>query len=475
MIRIKLNNSDFRYEVYQMFNLFYSFSEIEFTETEYDYFINITNYKVLIKSNVDSVEVALSEEADNKEQIKKVIFKYFSEKTKAELPWGTLVGIRPSKIALALMESGRSEEEIINFYKSHYFTRKDKAELCIEIAKAERNIVNTDTNKVAVYIGMPFCPSRCLYCSFISNYVGRDEDLVQMYINALVYEIQRLGQYINSKNLNIGTVYFGGGTPTAVSDAQFEKVMENAYKCFIDGKEVDEFTVECGRPDSLDRDKFLTMKKYGVTRISINPQTMNDETLKKIGRKHSASDVIDKFKMAREAGFDNINMDLIVALPGEDTNYIENTCKEIKKLSPESITVHGLCVKRASRLYEDIINEKRYENVQQSELNEMYDRTVMLSKELGMKPYYMYRQKNMIGNMENIGYSLLGKEGIYNIQMIEEKQTIIAVGAGAVTKIVFLDENRIERFANVKDVKEYINRVEEMISKKVKLLDTLYI
>lgn len=474
MIRLKLNNSDFRYEVYQMFNLFYNFSEIKFTEEEYDYYIDVTHYKILIKSPDDFIEVALNEEMNYKEQIKKTIFKYLSQETRVELPWGTLVGIRPSKIALALLDSNRSEMEIVNFYKEHFLTREDKAKLCIKIAKSERSIVNTDTKKVAIYIGMPFCPSRCLYCSFTSSNIGKDKSLVDMYINALIYEIERIGQYIKNKDLSIGTVYFGGGTPTAVSYLQFDSVMECIFKNFVNDKAVDEFTVECGRPDSLDKDKFLTMKRYGVTRISINPQTMNDESLAIIGRKHSALDTIEKFNMARELGFDNINMDLIVGLPGENIHHIDKTCNEIRKLSPESVTVHGLCVKRASRLYEDIINEKKYEKVQQSELNKMYERTVTLSKELGMKPYYMYRQKNMVGNMENIGYSLPGKEGIYNIQMIEEKQTIIAAGAHAVTKVVFPDENRIERFANVKDVKEYVNRIEEMIHKKTELLDTLY-
>ncbi|MDP4177601.1 MAG: coproporphyrinogen III oxidase [Bacillota bacterium] len=473
MVKIKLNDDLYRYDVYQMFNLFYSFTEIEFTEDIYDFLVIIDNEKIVIKDADGSLEDYFNESINYKEQIKKTIFIYLSEKTKIELPWGTLVGIRPSKIALSLMDSGYSESEIIEYYKKHYFTREDKIKLCIEIAKAEKNIVNTSSEKISIYIGMPFCPSRCLYCSFTSS-IGRDEKLVNMYIKALLHEIESIGQYINDKALCIDTIYFGGGTPTAVSDNQFEDVMSHIYKYFADNKNVSEFTVECGRPDSLNENKFLIMKKYGVTRISINPQTMNDESLKKVGRNHTSSDIIEKYNMARDLGFNNINMDLIAALPGEDVNMIEHTCNEIQKLSPDSITVHGLCVKRGSALYENILNNNNNERLPQSEINKMYERTVELSKNLKMKPYYMYRQKNMIGNMENVGYSLTGKEGIYNIQMIEEKQTIISVGANAVTKVVFLDENRIERFANVKDVKEYVNRIDEMINKKIELLNTLY-
>jgi oxygen-independent coproporphyrinogen-3 oxidase len=250
--------------------------------------------------------------------------------------------------------------------------------------------------------------------------------------------------------------------------------MHLIYSCLISEKNIKEFTVECGRPDSITENKLKSMKEFKVDRISINPQTMNDDTLKKIGRNHTAEDVRDKYNMARKLGFQNINMDIIVGLNGEDLTHIEKTCESLFDLSPDSITVHGLSIKRASRLHESILNNKVVDSLSQDEINKMYERTAELAHNLDMKPYYMYRQKNMFGNMENVGYAKPSKEGIYNIQMIEEKQTIIAAGADAVSKVVFPDENRIERFANVKDVKEYINRIDEMINKKIKLLDSLY-
>jgi oxygen-independent coproporphyrinogen-3 oxidase len=216
------------------------------------------------------------------------------------------------------------------------------------------------------------------------------------------------------------------------------------------------------------------MKKYGVNRISINPQTMNENTLKFIGRKHSVEDVKEKFYMARKCGFDNINMDIIVGLPGEGIKQVNKTCEEIEKLSPDNLTVHGLSVKRASKLYENIMNDVKYSIACDEELNLMFERTAALAETLGMNPYYVYRQRNMVGNRENIGYTRLCSSGIYNVEMIEERQTIIACGADAVTKIIFLDENRLERQANVKDVREYINRVDEMVQKKIELLDMLY-
>ncbi len=321
---------------------------------------------------------------------------------------------------------------------------------------------------------MPFCPTRCVYCSFASNPIANCKDIVEPYLEALSHEIKSISKYIKEKKLNIECVYFGGGTPTSINDEQFEFIMKCIYEAFTEHNKVKEFTVECGRPDSITLLKLKAMKKYGVDRISINPQTMNDDTLKLIGRSHSVNDVIEKFAMARELGFVNINMDLIVGLPGEKIPHIIKTCDKIFQLKPDSITIHGMTIKRASRLHENMLNNYKFEIPGQEELNQMYEITVELSEKLDMKPYYMYRQKNMVGSMENVGYKKPGKEGIYNIQMIEEKQTVIALGADAVCKVVFLDENRHERFANIKDVSEYIKRVEEMIEKKIALLETLY-
>jgi len=475
MIKVKLNNTKFNYDVYQIINLFFLFADIKFVEENYDFNIEVEEDTVKIQKGSESFEYKVSKTYKLKDEVKKAVFIYFSKHTTNQLPWGTLIGIRPSKKALELLQEGYSEEAIIAQFKEKHVTREDKAQLCIDVAKFEKNIVNKSKDNISVYIGMPFCPTRCLYCSFASNPIASCKDVVEPYLVALSHEIKEISRYIQEKKLNIECVYFGGGTPTSVNDEQFEFVMKSIYEGFIKSNNVREFTVECGRPDSITFKKLTTMKKYGVHRISINPQTMNDDTLELIGRTHSVESIREKFTMARELGFNNINMDLIVGLPGEKISHIIKTCDEIFKIQPDSITIHGMSIKRASKLHEKMLNNYRFEIPGQEELNQMYHNTVELSKKLNMKPYYMYRQKNMVGNMENIGYKTLGKEGIYNIQMIEEKQTIIALGADAVCKVVFLEENRHERFANVKDVREYIKRIDEMIQKKIALLDTLYI
>lgn len=474
MTKILLNNLSYRYDVFQIVNLFYGMDKIDFVTEDAEININFEERVVSIYSCDNSFQYNLAENTNPKEGIKLAVFTFLKNLTKKELPWGTLVGIRPSKIALNLLKKGMSESEIVDYYNKHFLTRQDKAKLCIDVAALEAKFVNNDKNTVSVYIGMPFCPTRCLYCSFTSNPIASCKSLVEPYLTALSKEISSIGTYIKEKGLKIQCVYFGGGTPTSVNDRDFDYIMNCISDNLINDMDVEEFTVECGRPDSITEGKLNTMKKYGVHRISINPQTMNDITLKRIGRNHTANDVVEQFNLARKLGFNNINMDIIVGLSGEDADYLENTCNQIYSLNPDSVTVHGLSVKRASRLHENLKNNNASVDLDQTEMNKMYEKTVELAAKLNMKPYYMYRQKNMFGNMENIGYSQSSKEGIYNIQMIEERQTIIAAGADAVSKIVFLEENRIERFANVKDVREYINRIDEMINNKLQLLNNLY-
>ncbi len=475
-IKVKLSNMNFRYDVFLMINLFFSFINIEFVNEEFDLSIEIDEEtgNIIIKDNEELFNYEINRNYKPSEEVKKALFIYLRKVTGKFLPWGTLVGIRPSKKALDLLEKGYSEDEVIKEFKNKHETSAEKAQLCIDVAKYEKSIVNKDKNTVSVYVGMPFCPTRCVYCSFTSNPIGGKAALVKEYLNAITKEIEAISKYISEKNLTIETVYFGGGTPTAVNDEEFEDIMNKIYRGFVEDKNVKEFTVECGRVDSITEKKLQSMKRYKVHRISINPQTMNDDTLKSIGRNHNSKAVEECINLARTLGFDNINMDMIVGLPGEDLSHINKSCEEILKLSPDSITIHGMSVKRGSRLHENLVNKGEFTIPNQDELNAMYAATKKLSLDLNMKPYYMYRQKNMVGNMENVGYCRNEKICIYNIQMIEEKQTIIALGADGVSKVVFLDENRIERFANVKDVKEYNNRIEEMIDRKIELLNTLY-
>ncbi|MBE6052465.1 MAG: coproporphyrinogen III oxidase [Clostridium sartagoforme] len=471
-LKIKLNNLKYRYDVYQMFNIYYALDEIKFEEYG-DYIINIEEDKISFLFNEFYRECKVSDNI--KEDIKRLIFSSLKEITGDYYPWGILVGIRPSKIALKYLEEGKSEEEIIDIFEKRHLASEEKARLCIQVAKKEKEIVNKDEKNIAIYIGMAFCPTRCFYCSFTANPIGGNKKLVNPYLEALTYEIREMKKYVDERNLRIESVYFGGGTPTAVNNDEFESIMMEIYDAFVNNRDIMEFTVECGRPDSITLEKLETMKRYKTTRISINPQTMNDNTLKMIGRGHSSKEVIDKFKLARELGFNDINMDMIIGLPGEGIREAKHTAEEILKLKPDSLTVHGLSLKRASILYENFILKQGIQIKKQDELSLMYEVSRDLAKSLDIEPYYMYRQKNMVGNMENLGYSKEGKECLYNIQMIEDKQTIIALGADAVSKVVFLDENRIERFGNVKDIREYTSRIKEMVEEKRKLLDALYL
>lgn len=473
MAKIKVADEKFKYEIYNVFHLFYD--EVKFVnDSKYD-------YKLVVK--MDSIEVSqgsiceiyeYEKELTEKENVKKILYRHLSKVTGKNFPWGTLVGIRPTKIVLRLLKDGKTTEQIKKYFKHHSLTREDKINLCIDVAKIEKTFVNKKSKSISIYIGMPFCPTRCLYCSFISDTIKNCKNIVEDYLKAMYYEMDRIAEYIKSKNLNIECVYFGGGTPTSIDNYQFHDTMMKIYNNFIVNNNVKEFTVECGRPDSINERKLNILKKFKVQRISINPQTMNDSTLKLIGRGHNSKDMIDKFKLARNLGFNNINVDIIVGLPGENLKEIKYTCNEILQLSPESLTVHGMSLKRGSKLHQNILNNIEMKIASTDELDKMYNETVKLSRKLNLKPYYMYRQKNMVGHMENVGYSIPGKECIYNVEMIEERQTIIGIGANAVSKIIFLDENRLERFPNLKDIREYTKRIEEKVKSKIEFLNELY-
>lgn len=319
-IKIYLNDLKYRYDVYQMFNIFYTFKELKFVneDEERDYDVFISENMVKISEGDNSFSYEFKEGYGFKTELKKGIFKFLSKTLKDEYPWGTLVGIRPSKIALSLIREGKSEEEIIKYFEDNYMAREEKAKLCIEVAEREESFVNKEEKNISIYVGMPFCPTRCLYCSFAANPIAGCKKDVKPYLEALSKEISAISDYVLKKGLKIETVYFGGGTPTSVNNEQFEVLMKHIYNSFVNNKGIKEFTVECGRPDSITEEKLKTMKRYEVSRISINPQSMNDKTLKSIGRGHLTEDVVDKFNLARSLDFDNINMDIIIGLPNED-------------------------------------------------------------------------------------------------------------------------------------------------------------
>lgn len=404
-----------------------------------------------------------------KTAIKRELYNMLSKRTGKELPWGTLTGIRPTKIALTRLYEGWTEDEIRKYMADTYLTSREKIDLSVEIAEREKNLLSRVDyeNGYSLYVGIPFCPTTCLYCSFTSFPIGAWRGKMHLYLEALFKELEYAAHQMKGKTLD--TIYFGGGTPTALEAEELDAILTKIEETF-DLSAVKEFTVEAGRPDSITEEKLRTLRAHGITRISINPQTMKQATLDLIGRRHTVEKVKEQFRLARELGFDNINMDLIIGLPEEDINDVRDTMEQIRELAPDSVTVHSLAIKRAARLN---IFRERYAGLKIENTQEMIDLTAACARSMGLVPYYLYRQKNMAGNFENVGYAAPDKECIYNILIMEERQTIVACGAGTTTKVVFPKENRLERVENVKDVEQYISRIDEMIERKQKMLEKL--
>ncbi len=410
-------------------------------------------------------EVDILEDSEVKRRricLRRNLFEALTEFTGKNIEWGILTGIRPVKIIHSLFEKGFSDSEIRKVLSEQYKIQDKKIELIKSIGKTEREIIYPlDSRKYSLYIGIPFCPTRCSYCSFTSN--RYDEKMADRYVEFLKYEIEKNADML--KDREIDTVYIGGGTPTSLNSEQLESILAHLKKYFPG--EYREFTVEAGRPDTIDREKLEILKKYGVGRISINPQTMNDKTLKLIDRDHSTDDIIMKYNLAKKVGFDSINMDLIIGLPDEGPEEVRTTMEAIYELKPDNLTIHTMALKRDSIISRNI---EKYHLSETEKIEEMLNIAGEYAGKMNLKPYYMYRQKQILGNFENIGYSLEGKECIYNIMMMEEKQTIIALGVGSVSKIFFPEEDRIERVPNFKDLNVYFNRIDEMIEKKKKYI-----
>ncbi|MCI8484664.1 MAG: coproporphyrinogen dehydrogenase HemZ [Lachnospiraceae bacterium] len=412
------------------------------------------------------VSVDFSDRKETKNRLKQGLYQMLSVYTGQKLPWGTLTGIRPVKIPMAMLEQKKTEEEIKTYMADTYFASDQKIELSLRIAKQEMELLSQiDYRKgYSLYVGIPFCPSICSYCSFSSSPVELWQEKIEDYLTALEQEIDFTAEACRQKNLN--TIYIGGGTPTALSAHQLDGLLDKIKNKF-NFSHLLEYTLEAGRPDSITKEKLKVLQDHGISRISINPQTMNQKTLNLIGRKHTAVETVESFWLAREMGFDNINMDLILGLPEENLEDVKRTMEQVKKLSPDNLTVHSLAIKRAARLK---MYAEEYAGMQMKNSWEMVDLTAEYAENMGMEPYYLYRQKNMAGNFENVGYARPGKAGLYNILIMEEKQTIIACGAGASTKYVLEPDEKgntqVERTENVKNITQYIERVEEMIQRK---------
>ncbi len=410
-------------------------------------------------------EYTNSSRAQVKNVLKRKLYEVLSDLTKKTLPWGTMTGIRPVKVPMKMIREGADDAQILEYMRSVYFCSDEKADLAISIAHREKSILDgLDDDGFALYVGIPFCPTTCMYCSFTSYPIVSWKERTDEYITALKRELDFFAGYYKGRKVH--SIYIGGGTPTTLTPSQLGDITGYLGGKF-DLSGLQEFTVEAGRPDSITKEKLDVLKAAGVDRISVNPQTMNEKTLRLIGRRHSVEDVYTAFETARQAGFTNINTDLILGLPGEDESDVANTFEKIADLRPESITIHSLAMKRAAAMQTFLDG---HEDIKSENTPEMMKMAADLARSCGLSPYYLYRQKNMSGNFENIGYASEGHFGVYNIAIMEEVCDIAACGAGTISKRVF-GNDRIERCDNVKDVALYIDRIDEMIEKKEKLFD----
>jgi len=372
-------------------------------------------------------------------------------------PWGSLTGIRPTRLYYEQLASGATPKQAEAALVSLFDLAPGKAALLGEIAESQRGLLAMEDDVLDVYLGIPFCPTRCDYCSFPSSAIGRGR-LVAPYLAALHREIEAMGVLARERGMRVRAMYVGGGTPTALTAAQLSDVLGALGRAFPGAAE---WTVEAGRPDSLDAEKLSMLRHHPVTRISINPQSMQDATLARIGRAHTAEQTEQAYAMARSIGFGNINMDLICALPGEEERDFADTLARVKRLDPESFTVHTLAIKRASKL-----RDIAYQLCDPDAAARMVDMGHAAAGEMGMRAYYLYRQKYMAGNLENVGYAKPGCACRYNIDHMEETTSVLALGAGGISKRVFGNEARIERAPNVSNIDHYIARVQEMIERK---------
>ncbi len=556
MILISINEPNFEYDIHSLVQAFYPgkevlvrvFSEAELAEraSEAELIFTITYEADAIRFELREGETAAQEPGkadggtvlfdpqsepvltrqvavdpadriETKNRLKQTLYQLLADYTGKTLPWGTLTGIRPVKIAMAMLEDGESGDAVRDYMRRMFFTSEEKIDFSLEIAAREQTLLSEIDyeNGYSLYIGIPFCPSTCLYCSFPSFSIGMWQARVDEYLEDLCKEIAAAAELCAGKELH--TVYIGGGTPTSLSPAQLDRLLGQIREKFHlndntgrivyggledrqaldvsekcgDWKEVDscirkegfedadghtvshpdihpdnklmEFTVEAGRPDSITPEKLKVLRDHGISRISINPQTMNEKTLRLIGRNHTAAQTEEAFHLAREMGFTDINMDLIVGLPEEGIEEVRRTMDAIARLAPENVTVHSLAVKRAARLKTE---HEQYEHLRIENTWETIRLTQERCRAMGLAPYYLYRQKNTAGNFENVGYAAPGREGLYNILIMEEKQSIVALGAGGTSKVVFDHGARIERSGNVKDVGQYMDRIDEMIERK---------
>lgn len=470
-MNLYVKNHNFHFELENLTRLFFPNEKItvirDFSKTQPPYIYTEVSDKITISVNIGSFnksETAVKKLTDDDNELvsAQLLYKLLCDFTGLTQPWGILTGVRPVKLLRRLAEES-SEEQAVKKFEKDFFVSNEKTALSRETEHNERKILELSRpESFSLYVGIPFCPSRCSYCSFVMASIERAEKLIEPYTKLLCEEIKRTAEIANKLGLRLETVYFGGGTPTTLSAEQLDTVLRTVNKCF-DMSTCREFTVEAGRPDTIDSAKLFALKENKVDRISINPQTTNDEVLKTTGRKHTAQQFFDAFELARKCGFDNINTDLIAGLPTDTPESFKNSLDSIVKLNAECITVHTLCMKRASRLTTEGVT---LDLQQARDAREMLAYTQNILGQNEYIPYYMYRQSRMVGNLENVGWSKKGFESLYNVYVMDETHTILACGSGGVTKLKRNNPDYLERIFNFKYPYEYMDRFDELIQRK---------
>lgn len=470
-MNLYVKNHNFHFELENLTRLFFPNEKItvirDFSEPQPPCIYTEVSDKITISVNIGSFnksETAVKKLTDDDNELvsAQLLYKLLCDFTGLTQPWGILTGVRPVKLLRRLAEES-SEEQAVKKFEKDFFVSNEKIALSRETEHNEQKILElSKPESFSLYVGIPFCPSRCSYCSFVMASIERAEKLIEPYTKLLCEEIKRTAEIANKLGLRLETVYFGGGTPTTLSAEQLDTVLGTVNKSF-DMSTCREFTVEAGRPDTIDIAKLLALKENKVDRISINPQTVNDEVLKTIGRKHTAQQFFDAFELARKCGFDNINTDLIAGLPTDTPESFKNSLDSIVRLNAECITVHTLCMKRASRLTTEGVT---LDLQQARDAREMLAYTQNILGQNEYIPYYMYRQSRMVGNLENVGWSKKGFESLYNVYVMDETHTILACGSGGVTKLKRNNPDYLERIFNFKYPYEYIDRFDELIQRK---------
>ena len=449
MYRIKILNFEKTYLLNELIKIFLRPDQYELQEED---------------DNVDESTIVFNKEgASDINVIKREIFDTLSDMTGQRPEWGILTGVRPVKLCGEIYERLHDAEDTVTYLMNHYYLCEEKARLIMDMYLHQQEFCGVIEDKSAcVYVGIPFCPTRCVYCSFASNQVQNPE--IARYLEALLTEVKCVGQRMKETGIVPETIYIGGGTPTTLNAEQLD-ILIGTMKESFDMSKVKEFTIEAGRPDTITEDKLAVIASHGITRISINPQSMKARTLELIGRSHEPEDIEKAFLMAKKQGFDNINADIIAGLPEESVEDFVNTLNKVIELDPESITVHCLAVKRASKLIEQ---DPDFHYKQAALVGDMLAESRRILADAGYIPYYLYRQKHMAGAFENVGYCKKDKDCIYNVRIMDEHQINMALGAGGISKMYYPEENRLERVPNVTNYQEYINRIEEMLDRKEK-------